>query len=507
MSATAPVTSSRRKLLPAQLRALRSRSSTFENTIQKRKSDADVEASEAQQQICVHSMLAPDVCLYNEPVTVHYNGQLSVSALEGAFNEILRRHEAWRTSFHWRDGRMVQKIAPELKVRLDVQDLRRLRSSKREARAIDLATADARKPFDLWRIPLFRLRLVRLSDAEHRLFMTLHHLIFDGVSLYQVFLPELQYLYKCYRDGQSPALSALPIQYPDYSVWQQQQLANGGSEGQLQYWRQRLAGELPILNLPLDRLRPEIRTYNGAMEVFLVPADIAGALKTLAQLHNATLFMVALSAFHVLLYGLTKQCDQIVATAVSTRNQDHTDRLIGLFLNTVPVRVAFSANDRFVDLLIKTRDEVVGVLGNEVPFSQLVQLFHTNRISGLNPLVQVMLSLEPTLQPLEEGWRFTQMDVEMGISKFDLHLELDNRPEGLLSRFIYSTEIFDRSTIVNMRKRWVRLLERISKDSSEAVQALAEGPPGTSLGAVPGYQSRSTIGDKANRWSWRGLFQ
>ena len=319
------------KLLRARLKELRGlREAAVESGIPRREPGAVVEASDAQQQIYLHSLLATDVCLYNEPVTIHHMGALDVRALENGLNEVLHRHEAWRTSFHWSDGRIIQKIAPDLRVRLEVEDLRHIDRSKREPIALKLAAADAVKPFTLSELPLFRYRLVRLDDHEHRLFLTLHHLIFDGVSLYQIFLPELQHLYTCYKDGRDPKLSPLPFQYADYCYWQQN-LNDKSLSLKLRYWQDKLTGDLVPLNLPLDRPRPQVRSYKGAMEVFLVPNDIVYALINLAQLHNATLFIVLLAAFHVVLYRLTGQMDQVVGSATSTRNQEYTDQIIGLF--------------------------------------------------------------------------------------------------------------------------------------------------------------------------------
>src|SRR6202140_1901773 len=180
--------------------------------------------SHAQEQVWVHAQLAPELPLYNEPVTIHYSGRLDVSALERSFNESLRRHEAWRTCFVVVDGQPFQKVKDGLSISLPVIVLRNTPDDQREATATEIATADARIPIDMGQTPLFRVRLIRLRDEEYRLYLTLSHIIFDGVAIYRVFLPELATLYKAYAAGAESPLPELVIQYPDYACWQRQNL-------------------------------------------------------------------------------------------------------------------------------------------------------------------------------------------------------------------------------------------------------------------------------------------
>ncbi|MGA9508445.1 MAG: condensation domain-containing protein, partial [Candidatus Sulfotelmatobacter sp.] len=212
-----------------------------------------VPLSYAQEQVWLHAQFAPEIPLYNEPVTIHYSGRLNVTALEQSFNEILRRHEAWRTCFTVVDGQPVQEITERLSVSLPVIDLRGLPREQRNAKAIALATADARVPLDLAQVPLFRAKLVRLDEEEHRLYLTLSHIIFDGVAIYRVFLPELATLYKAYAAGAASPLSELNIQYPDYACWQRRTITREVLAKDLEYWREKLSGPLPESYLPTDR--------------------------------------------------------------------------------------------------------------------------------------------------------------------------------------------------------------------------------------------------------------
>src|ERR1700723_466822 len=208
--------------------------------------------SPAQEQVWVHAQLAPELPLYNEPVTIHYSGRLDVSALQRSFNEIPPRHEAWRTCFVVVDGKPVQEIKQNLSASLPVIDLRSLPREQRDLAAVAVATADARVPLDFGSVPLFRTRLIRLDEEEHRLYLTLSHIIFDGVAIYRVFLPELATLYQAYAAGAESPLPGLVIQYPDYACWQRRNLTPEVLSKDLEYWRNKLRGQWPETYLPTD---------------------------------------------------------------------------------------------------------------------------------------------------------------------------------------------------------------------------------------------------------------
>lgn len=465
----------RRKLLAGYLARTRGARADAGDSILPRPTGMPVEASEVQQQLWLHLELAGGVPLYNEPVTVHYSGELDVAAFERAFNEILRRHEAWRTSFLWRDGKLLQIVAPELKVKLPLTDLRKLSAAKREERALACAVMDAKGSFDLATVPLFRARLFRMQDREYRLYLTLHHIIFDGVSLYRIFLPELQALYSAFVNGKEPALEPVLTHYADYSHWQQQWLLSGGADEQFRFWQDALAGDLPELRLPLDHPRPPVTSHAGAMVTFTIPPGTTALLNGIGQAQNATLYMTILAAFHVLLYHYTGDCDQIIGTMSSSRKHSATLHMLGLFLNTVVVRTRFRPDETFRALVAKVREVTLNALSNDdVPFSRLVNYFGQTRKTGLSPLFKVMFSLEPPLSPLAPGWGFTQMDVETNIAKVDLHLELDLREEGLIGRFIYSTELFEEKTIRQITADWLFLVNCIAQTASLSVSQLSE---------------------------------
>jgi amino acid adenylation domain-containing protein len=426
-----------------------------------------------QQQLWLHAQLAPDLPLYNEPVTIHYAGRLDVGALERSLAEIIRRHSAWRTSFSVVDGELRQVIHSPPVLALPTVDLRHLPRASREGEALRIATEDALRPFDLERGPLVRATLVRLADDEHRLFLTLHHIIFDGVALYRVFLPELATLYEAFAAGRPSPLAEPPVQYTDFARWQRE--SQPGSEtwtGQLAYWRRSLAGA-PMLALPTDRPRPAVQTFRGAMETLAFSKTTTEALRALSAGERATLYMTMLAAFTTLLHRYSGQEDLVVGTVTAGRKRPELEQLLGYFLNPLALRIECSADPTFRQLLARVRDVALDALANDdVPFEHVVNEVQPQRERDRNPLFQVLFSLEPPLPPLPPSWKLTQLDVETATAKFDLYLELDDRPEGMIGRFLYRTDLFEPATIARMVGHFHSLVNAIVGDPDRRLSAL-----------------------------------
>ncbi len=460
----------RRALLQKYLRGQMPRRETKPATISRRIDSGPAPLSYSQQQIWLHSQLAGAFLIYNEPITIHRHGPLNFGALERSFTEIVRRHEAWRATFEWKGDRAVQIVRePPAHVAIPFVDLRS--HPQPEAEALRLATEDARQPFDLGRGPMYRLRLVRLSDQEYRLFITLHHIIFDGVSLYRVFLPELLTFYEAFAQGRTPTLPPLPIQYSDYAIWQRESVERLASDD-LGWW-EKVLGDAAVLELKTDRPRPVTQTYAGAMETFAISQSTTGALKALSQDHGTTLFTTMTAAFMALLQSETGQEDIVIGGISSGRNRDETMGLLGCFLNTIPIRCAFSREVPFTEILARVRAATLGALSHDqVPFELLVQKFASKRDGSRAPLVQALIVVEPPLDPLPKGWGFTHMDVDTGTAKFDLQLGLDERVEGFSGRFIYNRDLFERQTIVKLTSRWLGLLDAMATSPAEPLKNL-----------------------------------
>lgn len=472
MPETSESSEQKRKLLERYLQA-RPAQDTAAPTIARRAPASVVPLTFAQEQIWLHGQLAPDSPVYNEPFTVHRKGPLDVAILERSFTEIIRRHEAWRTSFPIVDGQPVQVVHPPFEIKLPAVDLRNLPPSDRPVEALRLATEDARQPFDLAKCPLLRARLVRLDDEEFRLFVNCHHIIFDGVTGYQVFLPELVALYEAFANSEPSPLPELPFQYADYAAWQRESLKNEALEHRVDYWRQQLAGALPALQLPADRPRPAAQTFRGAMQPLGLSPSLSEALRSLSHREGVTLFMTLLAAFDTLLYRYSSQEDILVGSVTAGRDHPGTEKLLGFFLNTVVLRTDLSGNPSFRGLLERVRNTTLAALSHDnSPLDQIVRELHPDRDLSRNPLFQVLLSLEPTLPAIDSGWNLTPIDVETGTSKFDLCLVLDDRPEGLFGRVIYSTDLFDSATISHMMECWQTLLKAVVADPGRRISEI-----------------------------------
>lgn len=454
----------KRRLLEQMLSGAAPRKTQVDGVVRRGAADR-VPMSLEQQNVWLHSAMAPDRPLYNEPITIHRKGSFDLGLMEKSFNEVLRRHEAWRTSFRIEAGEAVPVVHDDLHVALPLVDLTSLPAIHREAEALRLATEDARKPIDLTSPPLFRAHVFKLADDDHRLHLTLHHIIFDGVSIYRVVVPELSATYNAYASGGTPELAPARLQYGDYAIWRERHASSDAVAKQLNYWRQTLSGSLPILQLPGDRPRPPVPSYRGSMETFALSGPLTEALKSFSRTEGLTLYMTLLAVFKALLHRYSGQDDIIIGGVTDTRRRPELQNVVGYFLNSLALRTQPKSDMRFRDYLAQVRDAVAGALSaSDVPFDRIVRDLQPKRDLSAHPLFQILFSVEPPAPTFADGWDLTQMDVTVGAAKFDLYLELDERPEGLIGRFLYSSDLFDRATIRRMIGHWRTLLEGVVAD-------------------------------------------
>ena len=426
-----------------------------------------------QEQLWFLAQLMPDSPAYNESLTIGFQGSLDVTAFEQGLNEFINRHQIWRTSFPTVDGQPVQVIHPASNFKLAEVDLRNLPEAERESEALRLAAEDIMRPFDLAHGPLLRAMLVRLGDEDYRLFMALHHIIFDAVSLNHIFLPELHALYEAFSRGKPSPLSPLPLQYADFAAWEREALQQDLFAQHLAYWKQQLADAPQILDLPTDRPRPPIQSYRGSMQTFALPRHLTEALKTLSRRECVTLYMTLAAAFQALLHRYTGQNDLLIGTITSSRKRPEVQRLAEYFLNTVVLRTDMSGNPTFRELLKRVCNVIISAHCHEdIPFGYIVKELRPERNRSYHPFVQVVLSYQPQLPAPPSGWNVSQMDVQRHISKFDLCLELDERAEGLIGRFIYNTELFEADRINRLVGHLEVLLTAIVADPDQHVADL-----------------------------------
>jgi len=447
-----------RQLLEAYLQARREPARETQDAPKKSAAGSTLPLTPQQKQLWLHAQFAPGTPLYNEPLTVRRTGRLDVAALQCSLTEIVRRHEGWRAVFPVVDGEPVQVIQPPFQIELPVTDLRNVPPAEREAAAHRIAAEDAQRPFDLAKGPLFRAQLVRLGDEEYRVVMTLHHIVFDGYSGYRVFLPELIGLYEAFAAGKPSPLPPLDFEFSDYVLRQHDSVRSEDVE----YWRHQLAGASPALDLPIASGRNVGASFKGAMHTSQLPTGLSDALRRLSRELSATPFMTLLAAFNVLLHRYSGQHDILIGSNSAGRNLPGSEKLLGYFLNTVVLRADLSGEPTFPEFVDRVRKVTLDALAHDaVPLDRLVEELQTHRDPNRNPFFQVLFSMEPPLPPTAAGWDLTCIDVETGTSKFELCLVLDDRADGLLCRFIYSTAVFDEAAVARMAGHWQKLLEGI----------------------------------------------
>jgi len=419
--------------------------------------------SYAQQRLWFLDRLERGSAFYNIALTWRLEGALNVAALETALNDVIARHEVLRTTYAMAGEDAVQVIAPALHVELPVVDLSTDSEAERESRARVLVGEEVQRPFDLERGPVFRVKLFRLSDEEHVLVFTAHHIAFDGWSN-TVLLGDLTRFYRKALGVDTALMEPLPIQYADYAVWQREHLRGEALDAQLEYWKQHLKGAPPSIELPTDRPRPAFQTYRGASRSVMLPKTLVESLKTLGQREGATLYMVLLASFYVLLSRCSGQDDIVVGSAIAGRTRTETEKLIGLFVNALALRIQTNADASFADLLRRVRETTVNAYAHQdVPFERLVEELNPVRDSSRSPLYQVMLVLQNTpVQKAEmPGLRISGYGSPVETSQLDLLLDVQEQPEGLKARLTYNTDLFNATTIERLLMHFGVLLQSV----------------------------------------------
>ena len=428
----------------------------------------------AQQRLWFLNQLEPGDASYNISTTVRLNGPLDAKVLEECLNAVVRRHESLRTAFVADGGEARQIVTPEAHVAIERFDFTGEPEGERDTAALRLAAEDARRPFDLTRVPLLRVLLLKLDAEEHLLHLTIHHIVADAWSL-GLLIGEVATVYAARVAGRPAELPEMSIQYADFAVWQRERLRGAAFEGQLKYWEKQLAGPVQPLELPTDRPRPPVSTHTGArFPISLTPA-LSAQLAGLARAGEASLFMVLLAAFDALLCRYTEQTDLVVGTPTANRTRFETEKMIGLFINTLPLRVDLSGDPTFAELLGRTRAVALAAYANQdVPFEQLIERLKIDRQLSRTPLFQVVLTLQNAPAPpvAAQGLSLEVLDVPTGTSKFDLSLTLVETPEGLSGFFDYSTDLFEAGTIQRLAGHFRRLLEAVVADPQRRVSEL-----------------------------------
>jgi amino acid adenylation domain-containing protein/FkbM family methyltransferase len=416
-----------------------------------------------QQRLWFLQQLDAGSAVYNLPRAIRLDGSLDVVVLRRTLGEIIRRHESLRTTFDVEEGRPVQVIHPPAPPEVPITDLSALPEGQREARVRRLAEEEALKPFDLSAGPLMRVSLLRLGEEEHIALLTMHHIVSDGWSS-GVFVQEIVTLYDAFYNNRPSPLAELPVQYADYAIWQREWLRGAELERQLAYWKHQLEGELPVLQLPLDRPRPAVQTFNGAIHTTVLPRQLTESLKALSRQEGTTLFMTALAAFQTLLHRYSGQDNIIVGSPIAGRNQTEIEALIGFFVNTLVLRTDISGDPTFRELLGRVRETALGAYAHQdLPFEKLVEELHQGRELSHSPLFQVMFVLHNAPASTLElpGLTVSYLEPEGVTAKFDLTLAMVDTGDDLIGTLEYNTDLFDAATMTRLLLHFHNLLEAI----------------------------------------------
>ncbi|MBE9205825.1 amino acid adenylation domain-containing protein [Nostoc sp. LEGE 06077] len=447
--------------------------------------DSPKPLSFAQQRLWLLAQLQESSAAYNMPIALQLNGKLNIDALRSSLAYLLNRHDSLRMYFPAIAGQpqIAIRNLDEIKV-LTVEDCREEAGEQGSRGAGEkflqcpniqnLIDAHAQEPFELNTGPLFKAKLLQLSDLQYVLLINMHHIISDGWSM-GVFVRELRQAYTAFTQGQTPNLAPLPIQYSDYATWQRNWLQGEVLEKQINYWKHQLGDASPLLKLPTDSPRPAQQSYRGDRFLYSLTPQLSTAVKTFSQQQGASLFMTLLAILSILLSRYSRQDDLCIGSPIANRTHSQTDSLIGFFVNTLILRNQIKPEQSFIEFLQQTRQTCLDAYAHQdIPFELLVEKLQPERSISYNPLFQVMFALENNESPdlslpgLDIQW----LGVKGAIAKFDLTLmvmEYDNR---LNCSWEYATDLFDKATIQRMAEQFEVLLKGIIDNPNQPINTL-----------------------------------
>jgi hypothetical protein len=426
--------------------------------------------SYTQKRLWFIHRLDPDGTSYNLPGAVRIEGPLDVPALEKSLKEIVRRHEVLRTRFVVVNGAPQQVVEDNATIELPIIGLDHVPSDELQKRVASILQEDAQTLFNLEDSPLVRAKLLRLGERQYVLLVTMHHIVADDWSM-GILVRELSALYRAFSAGRPSPLTELPIQYADFSMWQQKWFNGEALAQQLEYWKKQLAGLQP-LELPTDRRRPDVPGGKGSKISFTLSSDLTKKLKDLGRQHSATLYMTLLAAYQTLLFHYSGQTDIAVGTSIAGRRFTEIEGLIGCFLNMLVLRTDLSGEPTFIELLKRVKDVTLGAYAHQdLPFEKLVETLQPDRDLSRTPLFQVMLVFHNTPQAqLELGDAKLQiLDVTSESTKFDLTLFASEEAGRLNCVLNYSTDLFDAEGATRLAKDFQILLDCVASSPQQSI--------------------------------------
>ncbi len=430
----------------------------------------------AQQRLWFLDRLDPAASLaYHLPISLRLRGRLDLTALRSALDTLVVRHESLRTRIIDVDGRPTQSIAPVTALELVNRDLRELAPAQQVEAVAHISREEASAPFDLAAGPLIRGQLLQLSNREHVLLLTQHHIISDGWSI-GVQLRELAALYSAFTQGLPDPLQAVSIQYADYAVWQRDGLREDVQHGHVDFWRAQLHGAPALLDLPCDRTRPPVPSRRGGRVALTVGAELFGAVRLLARQHGVTPFMVLLGAWSVLLSRVSCQDDLVIGTPVANRPRSELESLTGILVNTLALRVQTSRQTSVAQLLAQIKATTLAAYTHQdLPFEQVVEAIKPVRDLGYSPIFQVMLTLDNVSHSDAATWHDLEVKVAetaRETTQFDLSLYLAEGDDVLTGYLEFATDLFDTATAARHADQFTTLLAGMVANSAARINEL-----------------------------------
>jgi amino acid adenylation domain-containing protein len=424
------------------------------------KKRSPVSMSFAQERLWVVHQINPESSAYNISLCVTFEGSLDIGALEMALNELIQRHDSFRTSFALMEGAPVQVIAAGAKLVVPLLELHDVPKHDQHREIGRVIAQEAGSTFDLGQAPLMRARILRIGEQEHILLLTLHHMIFDGWSsllLAREFIP----LYKAFCDGEPSPLLPLTLQYSDFALWQREWFESDESQAQMGYWKQKLA-DLPVLQVPTDHPQRETPVYRAAQQTRRLRRELVDAMKAAGQREGVTLFMYLLAGFKLFLGRYTGETDIVIGSPVAGRNRPELEAIIGLFVNSLILRTNLGGQLTVKELLQRVRKTCIEAYTNQdLPFEKLVAELRPERDLNVNPLFQVMFTMQSVRLPaaMQDNLRITLASVPPQNAKFAISLMAEETASGLLLQFEYFQELFEAETVERMIGHYQRVLE------------------------------------------------
>jgi len=429
----------------------------------------------AQRRLWFLQQMAPNSPFYHINSAARLTGALDLGALERALQEVTARHEILRTTFHSEEGEPIQRINPAPPIGICVADLTQLYESSQEELIADLARLHGMRTFDLAQGPLVRLSLLRMNEEDHILLLTLHHIIMDGWSV-GLLVKEMITLYSGDVSGERVNLPSPLLQYADYASWQRGWLRGETLERELTYWRRQLADAPPLLEAPADRPRRAVPTYRGGVQPVRLGLEVLGNLRNLCQGTAASMFMVTLAGFKVLLSKYTGRKDILVGTPIAYREREELVGVLGLLLNTIVIRTNLGGDPSFEEVVRRVRSVTMEALTHQdAPFEKLVEELGKERDASFNPIFQIWFVMQKIEESGADALRrlsVRPMELKTETTLFDLMLDLKEGKDELVGCFRYSSDLYEQSTIYRMARRFERLMTGVANEPGKSISEI-----------------------------------